>query len=109
MPAVQRDVVTTSVPTSASSGTIGNLVGGAQYACYVLADSVCSTASSPVTVNAIWVLPAGPVSVTGQSAYVPQIGVSSDGTKAVAVWQRYNGAKYIVQAATSTIANNVAT
>lgn len=39
------------------------------------------------------------VSATGQNADAPQIGVSSDGTKAVAVWTRSDGANVIVQAA----------
>ena len=42
-------------------------------------------------------------------ALYPQIGVSSDGSTAVAVWSRNNGANDIVQAATATVAGNVAT
>jgi hypothetical protein len=39
------------------------------------------------------------LSATGGNAFFPEIGASSDGSKAVAVWMRYNGANDIVQAA----------
>ena len=54
-------------------------------------------------------LPATDLSATGRDALSPQIGVSSDGTKAVAVWTRFDGSRNIIQASTATIANNVAT
>ena len=56
-----------------------------------------------------WNLPATDLSATGGDSLYPQIGVSSDGSTAVAVWTRLNGANFIVQTATATVAGNVAT
>ena len=44
-----------------------------------------------------------------QSAYYPQISLSSDGTRATAVWQRMNGSSVIIQSASATISGNTAT
>jgi hypothetical protein len=43
------------------------------------------------------------LSATGQNAKNPQIALSSDGTKATAVWQRNNGTNDIIQTASTTI------
>ena len=73
------------------------------------ANNIAQAATATIINNvATWSTP-GDLSATGGTANAPQIGVSSDGTKAVAVWQRSNGVNYIAQAATATIANNVAT
>ena len=49
------------------------------------------------------------LSATGQSAYNPQIALSSDGTRATAVWHRYNGTNDIAQSASATISGGTAT
>jgi len=49
------------------------------------------------------------LSAPGQDAYYPQIALSSDGTKATAVWYRYNGFDWIVQSASTTISGLTAT
>ena len=73
------------------------------------ANNIVQAATATIINNvATWSTP-GDLSATGGTANAPQIGVSSDGTKAVAVWYRNNPANDIVQAATATIANNVAT
>jgi hypothetical protein len=43
------------------------------------------------------------LSATGRNAKNPQIALSSDGTKATAVWQRNNGTNDIIQTASTTI------
>ena len=46
-----------------------------------------------------WLLPATDLSASGEEVDDPQIAAGSDGT-ATAVWQRYDGSNYIIQAAT---------
>ena len=49
------------------------------------------------------------LSATGGDAFEPEIGLSSDGTQATAVWSRYNGTKNIAQSASATISAGTAT
>lgn len=49
------------------------------------------------------------ISASGQNASYPQIALSSDGTCATAVWQRWDGSNYIVQSRSTTINGNTAT
>jgi len=49
------------------------------------------------------------VGLTDGDAYNLQIALSADGTKATAVWQRWNGTIYVVQSASATIAAGMAT
>ena len=46
---------------------------------------------------------------SGQHAYKPQVLNSADGTKATAIWLRNNGSNLILQTASATVSNNVAT
>lgn len=48
------------------------------------------------------------LSASGQNANDPQIALSSDGTKAVAVWSRSNGSEYVIQFALAGIIGNIA-
>ena len=48
------------------------------------------------------------ISMAGQSAFGPQLALSPDGNKAIAVWHRYNGSNYIVQSAIGVISGNTA-
>ena len=48
------------------------------------------------------------LSAIGQSASVPQIALSSDGTRATVVWYRFNGSNWIVQSASATISAGTA-
>ena len=48
------------------------------------------------------------LSAAGQSAFDPQIATSSDGTRLAAIWQRWDGSRYIIQASTATVTNNTA-
>ncbi|MEI6622756.1 MAG: hypothetical protein WCP28_12705 [Actinomycetes bacterium] len=50
---------------------------------------------------ASWSTPAD-LSTAGQGAYGPQVTSSADGTKLTAVWYRFNGSDFIIQATTST-------
>ena len=60
------------------------------------ANNIIQAATRPA--GGSWSAPSD-LSVTGQSAFSPQIAMASDGS-ATAVWSRFNGAKYIIQAAT---------
>lgn len=54
----------------------------------------------------------GTVSVlsnNAQNADSPQIAVSADGTKSIAVWKRSNGARDVIQSATATVSGVAAT
>ena len=67
------------------------------------------TASATLTGNAAtWSTPAT-ISASGQNASGPQLGLSSDGTLATALWQRSNGTHMIIQAISATISGNTAT
>ena len=52
-------------------------------------------------VSANW-SPAIDLSAPGQSAVMPEITSSADGTRLTAIWSRYDGANFIVQTRTST-------
>ncbi len=67
--------------------------------------------SATATINgstATWSAPQD-LSSAGQDASSPRVAISSDGTRAIAVWYRSNGVNDIIQAATATISNNTAT
>ena len=49
------------------------------------------------------------LSATLRDAYEPQVALSSDGTRATAVWYRSNGTNTIVQSASATISAGTAT
>ena len=51
------------------------------------------------------------LSATDQSANAdsPSIALSADGTRATAIWRRYNGSEFIIQAASAAIPGNTAT
>ena len=69
---------------------------------------IIQTASATVSGNtASWGTVTN-LSAIGQSADTPQIGLSADGSGATAVWSRYNGSNYIIQAASATISGNTA-
>lgn len=51
----------------------------------------------------------GDVSAIDKAVDRPQVAISNDGAKAIAVWQRSNGTNTIIQAATATITANTAT
>lgn len=44
-----------------------------------------------------------------QNAYDPSVGISGDGSRATVVWYRYDGAEYVIQSSSATIAGNSAT
>ena len=48
------------------------------------------------------------LSAIGGEAYNPQVAISNDGTKASAIWGRYNPSTGIIQSKSATIASNVA-
>jgi hypothetical protein len=48
------------------------------------------------------------LSANGEDSRQPRIAVSSDGTKATAVWYRYDGASHIVQTSSATIEKGIA-
>ena len=68
--------------------------------------------SRSATINgntATWGAVTTDISASGQNASYPQIALSSDGTCATAVWQRWDGSNYIVQSRSTTINGNTAT
>jgi hypothetical protein len=69
-------------------------VVGAALGCLVLG----LLAAAPANAAPTWLAP-DDLSATGQNAESPQVALDSQGD-AVAVWRRYDGANYIVQAAT---------
>jgi alkylated DNA nucleotide flippase Atl1 len=71
--------------------------------------NIIQTASATISGNtATWGAVAD-LSATGRNADVPQIGLSADGTKATAVWSRFNGSNQIVQTASATVSGNTTT
>ena len=60
-------------------------------------------ASTSTDSGATWSTPVD-LSVAGQHADGPQVTGSADGTRLASVWSRYDGSKYIIQAATGKIA-----
>jgi len=48
------------------------------------------------------------VSATGGGIGEPRVSLSSDGSKATAIWSRYNGSNYVVQSASSMISGSSA-
>ena len=57
------------------------------------------TPAAPAAPQGPWVLPASDLSAAGQNAERPQTAIAPDGTTTV-VWERHDGANYVVQAAT---------
>lgn len=67
------------------------------------------TASAVITQNTATWGPVTTLSAPGQSSVGPDIALSSDGTKVIAVWQRSNGTVAVSQAACATISGSTAT
>ncbi len=64
--------------------------------------------SRPATINdnnATWGSVTTELSASGQHAHIPQIALSSDGTMATAVWNRYDGSDTIIQSRSATISD----
>ncbi len=70
---------------------------------------IIQSASATITGNTATWATSIDLSVAGQNSTAPQISISSDGTKATAVWDRYNGSNHIIQSASATITGNTAT
>ncbi|MCP4009420.1 MAG: hypothetical protein GY726_07890 [Proteobacteria bacterium] len=71
---------------------------------------VVQSRSATISGNtATWGAVTTELSAGGQDAYDPQIALSSDGTKATAVWKRSNGSNVIIQSRSATISGNTAT
>jgi IPTL-CTERM motif len=70
---------------------------------------IIQSASATITGNTATWASSIDLSVAGQNSTAPQISISSDGTKATAVWDRYNGSNHIIQSASATITGNTAT
>jgi LPXTG-motif cell wall-anchored protein len=49
------------------------------------------------------------LSAPGQDAFIPQVALSADGTKATAIWVRFDGSHRIAQSASATITGSTAT
>jgi len=58
--------------------------------------------------SATWITPPYDLSAIGRNATNPQVALSSDGTKATAVWSRNDGSNTIIQSASATISGGVA-
>jgi LPXTG-motif cell wall-anchored protein len=65
--------------------------------------------ASASSTNLTWVLPAGDLSVAGHSGDNPFVVVSSDGSKAIAIWEYSTGSSVEVQSRSAAIVNGVAT
>lgn len=71
---------------------------------YVVESASATISASTVTWGSVTSL-----SASGQDAAFPQVALSSDGTKATAVWLRYDGSNQRVQSASATIGGTTAT
>lgn len=73
-------------------------------------NKIVQAASATVIGNtATWSSPTDLSAVGYNGYYYPQVALSTDGTKATAVWQRSNGTNLIIQAVSATISGNTAT
>ena len=87
-----------------SDGTRATAIWGRSNGTNSIAQSVSGTITgSSVTWGQVTDL-----SEIGQSAFDQQIALSSDGTRATAIWRRSNGSNWIVQTASATITGNTA-
>ena len=80
---------------------------GLLLASAVWVGAVASPAAAVET--ATWSSPAVNLSAPGQGASNPDVALSADGTKATAVWTRFDGSNDIVQSVSATITGSTAT
>ena len=73
------------------------------------ANQIIQAATATISGNTATWSAAQDLSAAGQDAGNPFVALSSDGTKAIAIWHRSNGTNEIIQAATATISSNTAT
>jgi hypothetical protein len=67
------------------------------------------TASATITGNTAQWSSVVDLSTPGQDSIYPQVALSSDGTRATAMWSQKDGGTWIVRAASATISGNAAT
>src|SRR5690606_32518664 len=71
-------------------------------------NNIIQSASATISGNTASWSAAQDLSATGQGAAIAEIAISSDGTMATAVWNRFDGSNNIVQSASATISGNTA-
>jgi Putative Ig domain len=72
-------------------------------------NSVIQSAVASITGNqAIWSIPET-LTASGLDSESPQVALSPDGTKSIAIWQMYDGTHSVVQSSTATISGVTAT
>lgn len=76
---------------------------------YVGPNSIIQTRSASRIGNGYTWGPLTNLSAPGEDAASPAIELSADGSRATAVWERFDGANEIVQSSSATIVGNVAT
>jgi hypothetical protein len=72
-------------------------------------NSIVQSASATITGSTATWAAAVDLSASGRNASVPQVTLSADGTKATAVWIRFDGSNNIVQSTSATITGSTAT